>query len=384
MAETTLLTSTGNRQIDDILREVIGVFEAAFPGRTRAYHLVGSYADGTALPESDIDFGVLFKGRMEEAEAQKAWQLSQSLALISPVYLDFMAAGENELLHADDVTLKLASRLIYGEDIRDAIQLPSLEAYIRHCTSGAVTIASARLRKRDVIVYPLDYPDPSGEFLGYSHEPAADGSFGADIGPLKWLVVVVGRAAQSILALREGQYVATRAACLQTYRERINDQWADFIEDIYVLCRARWRYSVPSTTAERQTLRDLCEHTLAFENRFLDLYRSYLLQELRRGDEEPVWVSPSAFRYQTGLSGEGSRERIERATVTTKDKGGLNMRLVRNFRAIYAAHVLQKIIYPDEETVAALQAAEESDDAELCDAAREARLGAEAARAKSL
>ena len=35
MAEIILLTSTGNRQIDDILRGVIGVFEAAFPGRTR-------------------------------------------------------------------------------------------------------------------------------------------------------------------------------------------------------------------------------------------------------------------------------------------------------------------------------------------------------------
>ena len=58
------------------------------------------------------------------------------------------------------------------------------------------------------------------------------------------------------------------------------------------------------------------------------------------------------------------------------------MRLVRNFRAIYAAHVLQKIIYPDEETVAALRAAEGSDDAELCDAAREARTSTEAARAK--
>lgn len=384
MAEITLLTSTGNQQIDDILRGVIGVFEAAFPGRTRAYYLVGSYADGTALVESDIDFGVLFKGRMEKDEAEKAWQLSQFCSLISPVCLDFMAASENEFLHADDVTLRLASQLIYGEDIRDTIQLPSLEAYIRHCTSGAFTIASARLRKRDVIVYPLDYPDPSGEFFGYAHEPAADGSFGADIGPLKWLVAVVGRVAQSILALREGQYVATRDACLRVYRERINDQWTDFIADIYALCRARWRYGIPGTTAERQTLRDLCGHTLDFENRFLDLYRSYLLQELRHGDEEPDRVSPSAFYYQTGLTGEQFRDRIARATVTTKDKDGLNMRLVRNFRAIYAAHVLQKVIYPDEETVAALRAAERSDDAELCYAAREARTSTETVRAKSL
>ena len=319
---------------------------------------------------------------MEEAEAQKAWQLSQSLALISPVYLDFMAAGENELLHADDVTLKLASRLIYGEDIHDAIQLPSLEAYIRHCTSGAVTIASARLRKRDVIVYPLDYPDPSGEFLGYPHEPAADGSYGADIGPLKWLVAVVGRAAQSILALREGQYVATRAACLQTYRERINDQWADFIEDIYALCRARWRYTF--RVPPRSDKRSETYASIPWPLRIASSTSTEAISSKSCGAamRNQIWVSPSAFRYQTGLSGEQFRERIARATVTAKDKGGLNMRLVRNFRAIYAAHVLQKIIYPDEETVAALQAAEESDDVELCDAARQARTSTEAARAK--
>ena len=145
MAEINLLYSTGNRRIDDILRGVIGLFEATFPGRTRAYYLVGSYADGTALAESDIDFGVLFKGQMEEEEAQKARQLWQSCSLTSPVYLDFMAASESQFLHADDVILKLASQLLYGEDIRDTIQLPSLEAYIRYCTSGTFTFISARL-----------------------------------------------------------------------------------------------------------------------------------------------------------------------------------------------------------------------------------------------
>ena len=236
---------------------------------------------------------------------------------------------------------------------------------------------------QDEVVYPLDYPDPSGEFFGYPQEPAADGTFGAAIGPLKWLVTGVGRAAQSILALQEGQFVATRAACLEAYRELINDQWTEFIEDIHALCRARWRFGIPKPDDERRKLRDLCRRTLAFENHFLDLYRSYLLQELRRSGEEPTWVSPSAFRYQTGLVGELYQDRIARATVTTKDDDGLDMRQVRNFRAIYAGHVLQKIIYPDEETVAALRAAGESDDAELRDAAREARTRIEAALVNS-
>jgi len=51
----TLLNTTGHQRIDDIIRGLIGIFEAAFPDRIRAYYLAGSYADGSAVPLSDID-----------------------------------------------------------------------------------------------------------------------------------------------------------------------------------------------------------------------------------------------------------------------------------------------------------------------------------------
>ena len=52
MAAIALLTSTGQRSVDGILRGVVGLFEAVFPDRVRGYYLGGSYADGTAVPAS--------------------------------------------------------------------------------------------------------------------------------------------------------------------------------------------------------------------------------------------------------------------------------------------------------------------------------------------
>lgn len=53
MNEISLINSTGNRQVDDILRGIVGLFEMAFPNRIRGYYLCGSYIDGSAIPCED-------------------------------------------------------------------------------------------------------------------------------------------------------------------------------------------------------------------------------------------------------------------------------------------------------------------------------------------
>ena len=62
MDTISLFNSTGNQQVDDILRGVIGISEIVFPNRIRGYYLTGSYANSYALPTSDIDMTIVFKG----------------------------------------------------------------------------------------------------------------------------------------------------------------------------------------------------------------------------------------------------------------------------------------------------------------------------------
>ena len=78
-----LLASTGNQQVDTLLCGVIDLVEVVFPGRIRSYHLLGSYSDGSAVQDSDIDLLALFKGR-SECEEQERFRRSAGLCIAQP------------------------------------------------------------------------------------------------------------------------------------------------------------------------------------------------------------------------------------------------------------------------------------------------------------
>src|SRR5688500_14878128 len=87
-AVTTLLTSTGFDQVDQVVREIIGLVEPGFPGRVYSYYLVGSYAVGEPVPASDIDLIILFKDELEPAERQGFGAIRDQCRQISPIALD--------------------------------------------------------------------------------------------------------------------------------------------------------------------------------------------------------------------------------------------------------------------------------------------------------
>src|SRR5436190_14717040 len=112
-----LITSSGSQPVDAALCDLIGIFELCFPGRIRAYYAEGSYADRTAITASDIDLVLIFKDCFAgEHEAESARQLGAYCAGLSAFELDFDIIDERAAQNAFP-TLKLASVLLYGEDI---------------------------------------------------------------------------------------------------------------------------------------------------------------------------------------------------------------------------------------------------------------------------
>src|SRR5262245_54368712 len=93
-----LQRSTGYQNVDELLRGLIGIFEIVFPDRIRGYYLLGSYSDGTAVPDSDIDMGILFKGKIDSREEDVFWQLVQHCSRISPIRLDLGPPDEDHFL----------------------------------------------------------------------------------------------------------------------------------------------------------------------------------------------------------------------------------------------------------------------------------------------
>jgi hypothetical protein len=355
MNQIQLFHSTGQQKIDNIICGLIGLFETVFPGRIRSYYLVGSYADSSATPLSDIDIRVIFKDTFRAAEEEQMLHLRHYCRLISTTTsIDCPPLSEARLYHDEDwlhepLGIKAAGILLYGQDIRASLPTPNLDAYMRNITFVPVN-RMARIRgQTPPLIFPLTYPTPTGEFYGYDN---LAGPLGAKVPSTHWLVHMIGFAATSLITLRAREIVTKKSDWLSMYQETINDQWTSLLEAIYLKGKQTWSYRLPNGEAERRELRELCRQTLAFENHYLTCYRDYLLAELH-----PVG---HAWRRQTVEDTECGSE------AEVPPSGGLGgpAYMAARDRQRFAIKRLKDIVYPDEQIVAALGAID-TDDVEL-------------------
>ena len=208
--------------------------------------------------------------------------------------------GDGGLRRADGVgaalNLKLATRLLYGEDIRPELPPFDADTYVRSAVQTPYLSYAYPAERRDgPLIYPLRHIDPDGPFFGYDQwtMPGPDGD---ETPSTKLLVGSVGWTATAIVAMRSGQYVRDKAACVELYQRYVADEWTSLVADVHRLCRNAWQYRVPSEAADRATLRGLCDRALAFQNHFLELYRRFQLTELASGDRDRRQLAVQGLR----------------------------------------------------------------------------------------
>lgn len=279
MEPQALAISTGNQQIDDILRGTIGILETLFPGRIKAYYLHGSFFDHTGIATSDIDLFVVPRHKFTPEERAQLQRIMHFGALCSPFMVEMIAVDEENLLQNGHYRIKEASTLLWGEDLRAHIPEQTLEQYLQFYARFPFIYISSMLRGTETLPDPLIYPQPQGEFYGYDQQLLPPEN--KKLHNIKKLVTGVCWAATILIAWQAGNFVPGKAASVQMYREYINDEWTAFIEELYERGNRQWHYLVPQEPAERQRLRELCAQTLAFEKHYLDRYKAYLQQKER-------------------------------------------------------------------------------------------------------
>jgi predicted nucleotidyltransferase len=281
----TLINTTGIPHIDRILREIISWVECRLRDRIRGYYLVGSYAVGEAVITSDLDMVVVFKGSLDPEEKQQFTPIKDECQQFSSLAIDLTPMGEADLFRVGGVRFQTASLLMYGEDIRAAVPQKPVEDHIRDGMHFQYRLFARVRGNPEVLAFPLDYPDPEGEFYGYDWRQirTADGTSHAGI---KDLALNVLCPAEALTLLKARRYVGTgRKSDISTqYRLWINDEWTTLVEAIDEYCRKRWAYLVPEASDQRQQLRALCERALGFENHFLAQYKEYLLAQLPQAE----------------------------------------------------------------------------------------------------
>ncbi len=202
-------------------------------------------------------------------------------------------ADEASLSGGASPQFKLGSALVYGEDIRERIPLVPMEVWTHDRMHAAYWLMISIFNRPKVVHLPLGFPDPNDAWLGYANRKARLPD-GTEVPSTRNLIRSTGWAATALLALYARRYIVSKRECHTIYRAVINDEWAALFEDIYYYCREQWQYLLPQTDEDRQRLRAICERTLAFENYFLGVYKTYLLAQLGSADEGAIshafWV----------------------------------------------------------------------------------------------
>ncbi|HYU76350.1 MAG TPA: nucleotidyltransferase domain-containing protein [Ktedonobacteraceae bacterium] len=286
MEMLTLYASTGNPQVDNVLRGTIGILETLFPERIRAYYLHGSFADNTGIETSDIDLFLVPKGSFTTEEREKMQRIMQCSALLSPYMVELMAVDETSLLEQGHFRIKSASRLLWGDDLRASIPEQTLDQYLRMYARFPFIYITHMLRNSPHAVSSLSYPQAAGEFYGYDQHLLPPGNEKKH--NIKKLVTGVCWAATVLVAWDAGRTVEGKYSSIQMYKECVHDQWTSFVEEMYERGNRQWHYLVPQEPAARQRLRELCAQTLAFEQYYLSRYKQYLLAELRKDNSHKL------------------------------------------------------------------------------------------------
>jgi hypothetical protein len=307
---TSLLTSTGNPAVDALLQRLIAAYEAAFPGRVRGYYLLGSHADGTALPVSDVDVGIVFADAFADAqEMRRADQLWRAVDATSAIRIDGGVC--DELSRPLDVRVALGGVLLHGEDTRGRLSLPDAVTYARQVTGAALQFVVRHLRGGPPATFPVDYPDRGAPLRGY--DPPCLAYFyprGAP-GGTKALQVTAGWIATASVALATGRVVAGKEEAVRAYAEDVGDEWSGFLADVHRRCKTAWGYRVPTDPGERAHLEAMCERLLRFENRYLERHRAFVLGQLRGADRDGRLFAAERLRwvvYRDGEVGAALRE----------------------------------------------------------------------------
>lgn len=257
----------------EVVSRIVAAARQIFGEGYRSTYLWGSHARGDAIETSDVDVGVFVRGAIPPEECRHAQHEIESS--IGDPRLDLAIVRDAELLGRDAVSFHHGARRIDGDDLRDAVALPSREEWIDFADEAALWwVCRSRPRPFDPDVRPFD----EDEFLGYVRD-----------GETKRPLSIAGRIATAGVARASGRFVGDRPQAIEAFVDDVGGAWAPFLVELQESLRVRWRYRIPAEPSEREALRGLCRRMLRFEREFI----AGLVQGPRGPRTDKLWVEVS-------------------------------------------------------------------------------------------
>lgn len=230
-----LHTSTGSRDADAVAQAAVAAISQALPTRVRCVVVIGSRADGSASPSSDLDLVVWLRGSATPGEIQVAEEAARAAVAgrEGPVF-DLTIAGESDETWEKSDAAK-CSKVVAGEDVRAALPaVPDVDdAYIAETIDWSLRMQRETVRPTGPLSLPLTAPDPADSMLGYVIH-TQDG-----IPTTRPWVNLVGTIAKFRIEMATRTQVASKTYALTQYGSFVGDDWTSFLDAMHTLVRRR-------------------------------------------------------------------------------------------------------------------------------------------------
>lgn len=264
-----MLTETGVAAVDEFLFSLTNILQVSLASHLRAIYLIGSYVEGDARPDSDIDLCLLWKtGEDWQMLSRKAWTLIWLCTRGSGFEVDPMwnhletpfysstDLGDPAYMPCGPIirnALKEHSRLLWGEDIRPQIAPGNLVQMQNDVLMPPINWMRRMIHHPGEgvrITIPLTAPNPAAEHLGYCDQHK--------------LIIYVFHIARALIFLQTGEYIYAKRAIAGSFRQFIGTPWDGLVESTYQLA-----YLSLDDEARQACYIAICRQLTAFENEFL-------------------------------------------------------------------------------------------------------------------
>jgi predicted nucleotidyltransferase len=247
-------------------------------------YLLGSYIDSSFVENSDIDIAIVYKN----ADINYIKKIERFFLIFSRNFfkreIDLYLISTDEIKQLDQkalltregiVNIKLASRLLYGKDIKKDIKLDNFDDYI-DLTLDVPFHFMKKIRglKNDLIVGSknnLTYPNKKDYYFGYTsfirntHNKVES----------KPILSLIGWMCTGMIAIKGRRRVGKKSDVSRMYKKYVNDEWTPFVEKAYKLIREVLQYELPANKQNGKELRSLCLNLIKFEQHFMQEYENY-------------------------------------------------------------------------------------------------------------
>jgi predicted nucleotidyltransferase len=307
---------TGIAAVDTVVARLARELGDAFPGEIHSLYLFGSFVDGSAVSSSDIDLIVVSNAELTDDERARVQSLSPLLSDIAECHVDLLPIAADQLLRSGHWRLEANSLLVAGEDLRPHLPRETLAAYLRRYSHAPYAYMANVLRDTNRLVFPVAPPISDTEYSGYARTPERmepGESIKAFVATVCWIATL-------LVGFQAGQKVASRHESSNLYHEAVGGQWASFVDDVYRLGKLAWAYRVPESADDRRRLRRLTDAMPGFENHYLAVYRSFLLDQLKDANPDAQLEAIDRLREWVVFPDDDVRETLRQLAVSTDER----------------------------------------------------------------